>query len=286
MVCADHAAWIGNADLKETLTDARKLADVLERAFRMYHYDMVLVFTDPYVEAQAMGCNVEFNPQPMLKQGKNDGSRTDRTAVVIEAARILNENVDVPVFASIKGPFTLASFLAGSREFLAMLLKDAAKANCYISSALDFQNDYLSRFLEVGVNIFIGDPMASASVISPELFKQFASLPLRRLINETRAAGAICGLHICGDTAPIMKELDDLGADLLSIEDITVPTRTVRMGGVATSTIHEGNREKIAGEIVRALNEPHLVLSTSCDVPMQTKEEHVHYMMETFGLHA
>lgn len=284
IVCTDHCAHLSKMDFVEMAHSGEKLAEVIEYGYRLYQYDMVLVFVDAYVEAQAMGCAIEFVPYPRLKADATRLLRmqtdADRTGEVIKAAKILKQQVDVPVFVSIKGPFTLAGFLTGLDEFLKMLIRDPEAAQTIIKEALDFQLAYLERLLEVDADIFIGDPIASASVISPRSFERFALPALKVLMGRIKDRRRIGGLHICGETGPIATALDECRADILSIEDITVPTKTLKMGGVSTATILGGDRPAIEAEVAAALREAHLVVSTSCDVPVETPADNIKAMIE------
>lgn len=284
IVCADHCAHLLKTNFKEIATDGKKLAEVLEYCYRIYKYDMVLVFSDPYIEAEAMGCKIEFCPYPMIVDTPKNLSfksiKNNRTKVVIESVELLKKNVDVPVFVSIKGPFTLASFICGTERFLKMVLGDENRAQEYLEYATNFQLKYLSELIKHEVNVFIGDPMASASVISPEIFKKFAFKPLKILIKEITKAGLISGIHICGDTKPIVRLLDQLDANILSIEDITLKTNTLKMGGVHTHTILNGERKDIKREIINASSQQSLILSTTCDVPVQTPVENIKAMVK------
>ena len=149
-----------------------------------------------------------------------------------------------------------------------------------IDTATNFQLAYLKKLLKIPVHIFIGDPMASSSVISPHIFEKFACEPLKILIKQIKSAGMIAGIHICGDTKPIINIIDNLNADILSIEDITVKTKTLKMGGVSTLTLLNGDKTKIKKEIESALKEDFLILSTSCDVAVHTPVENVKTMVE------
>lgn len=278
IVCADHCAHLLRMDLAEVAREGVKLARVLEYGNQLYQYDMVLVFSDPYVEAQALGCPVKFSPAPTLL-GPRSNQKIDRTDEIIKAAEILKHNVEVPIFVSIKGPFSLASFLIGIEDFLKALIAAPKKAEAVINQALEFQIGYLDRLLKIGANIFLGDPVASSSVISPKLFERFAFKPLQILIKKIKENGLITGVHVCGETKPIIPLLDELGADILSIEDVTPKTRTLKMGGVATDTILAGDDTRIKSEIKQALNEPYLILATSCDVPTATDSKNIKLMM-------
>jgi len=274
LVCADHCAHLLNINFSEVARDGEKLAYVLTYGYRLYGYDMVLVFSDPYVEAQSLGCPVRLEPFPCLLGPKSD-KRLDRTGEIIRAAEILKNTLDVPLFVSIKGPFSLASFLFGIGDFLKMLVRNDKEARYAIEQTTEFQKTYIERLLSLKVNIFIGDPVASTSVISPEMFAKFAYTPLKVLITMVRDKGLLSGIHICGETRPILHILDTLGTDILSIEDITPETRTLKMGGVSTGTILYGDTNKISEEVKSALSEPNLIVSTSCDVPVDTSPENI-----------
>ncbi len=301
IVCVDHCAHLLNMNFAEVAFDGEKIAQVLAYGYNLYQYDMVLVFVDAYVEAQAMGCKVKFTPYPRLlesselirenfikalrlKSGKIKGSRLNsgknRTGEIIKAAKILKKKVDVPIFVSIKGPFTLAAFIYGIENFLKLLLVDDKKAKDVLERAIDFQTKYLKQLLALEVNIFIGDPLGSASVISPELFEKYACEPLGILIKKTKEENRYAGIHICGETKPIIPMLDELGADILSIEDISPKTKTLKMGGVSTTTILNSSQKEIEAEVRQAMTESYLILSTSCDVPIETKPENIKTMIE------
>lgn len=278
IVCVDHCAHISNMKFSDVAADGEKIAQVLLHGFHCYQYDMVLLFLDAYIEAQALGCPVRFTPFPTLLGSRSiDGF--DRTNEIIKAAQILMKRIKVPLFVSIKGPFTLASFLTGMQDFLKMTLKNPKHAKEIIEQALDFQMKYLERLLDIGVNIFIGDPVASATVISPSVFRDFAYEPLKVLVTRVRERGCFSGIHICGDTAPLIPILDTLGTDILSIEDITIKSTTLKMGGVSTSTILRGSPAEIRAEMEIALQEPRLILSTSCDVPVETNPDNIKKMI-------
>lgn len=279
MVCADHGAYLLNLEFKEVAEDGKKLAQVIQHCYELYRYDMVLVFSDPYVEAQAMGCPVILDPYPTLL-GPAAKPSTDRTQEIIHAAEILRKELEVPVFVSIKGPFTLAAFLAGIEYFLKMILKDESETSQFLQAALRFQLRYLDRLLTHGVNIMIGDPLASSSVISPSIFYKYAFTGIKTLAEKTKNHGAIVAVHICGEVEPISKYLDDLAADILSIENTGIRTETVKMGGVGTNTILKGDSARIRSEIENALKNNSIIISTACDVPPHTNPMNIKKMLQ------
>jgi uroporphyrinogen-III decarboxylase len=278
LVCADHCAHLLKIQFSEVATSGEKLAEVLAYGYDRYQYDMVLVFSDPYVEAQALGCPVELDPYPIL-HGPRSNEHFDRTNEIMKATETLKRDLDIPIFVSIKGVFSLAAFLGGVEHFLKILLKRESEAKEFLQQAMQFQDTYLDSILSLGVNVFIGDPLASSSVISPTIFQKHALNPLKILIEKVKAKQMLAGIHICGDTRPIIEMLDGIRADILSVEDITTPTDTLRMGGVSTQTILNGDAATISAEVKSALHVTPLILSTSCDIPPQTHPDNIMTMI-------
>lgn len=282
MICADHGAHLLNMRFKQVAENGERLAQAVLHCYELYRHDMVLVFSDPYVEAQAMGCPVKFNPYPTLL-GPANGHSVDRTGEIVHAAEILKNSIDVPIFVSIKGPFTLAAFLAGIERYLKMVLKKEPEASQFLREALQHQIHYLGRILSLGVNIMIGDPLASSSVISPSIFHKYAFKGLQALLSKAKSHGAITAVHICGDVRAISNYLDDLGTDILSIEDMEIQTATLKMGGVGTNTILDGNIGRMRSEVGAAFKNKNLILSTTCDVPPHTPPENIKAMIRIAG---
>jgi MtaA/CmuA family methyltransferase len=278
LVCADHCAHLLNVPFSEVAANGSRLAEVLAYGYDQYKYDMVLVFSDPYVEAQALGCPVRLNPYPTL-QGARANIKVDRTPAILKAAEILKRDLDAPVYVSIKGAFSLAAFLGGVENFLRIIIKKESEAEKFLEQAMEFLGNYLNSILALGVNVFIGDPLASSSVVSPSVFRKYALEPLRNLVARIKGQGVVAGVHICGDTRPIIDSLDRIGADILSVENIMVRTKTLLMGGVRTQTILNGHTTSIESEARDALAMAPLILSTSCDVPPQTKPKSILTML-------
>ena len=281
LVCADHCVWLLKKEFSEVAHDPEQLADAFEYGLNLYACDAVMLFVDAYVEAEAMGCTVRYAPYPQL-MGPRSEKRVDRTGIVIDTAVLLQQRMSVPVFVSVKGPFSLASFLAGVENFLKMTLTDEKAARGLIGDALDHQISYVKRLLNTGAHFFIGDPVASASVISPDVFSDFALEPLKILCRHIKSGDRIAGIHICGDTAPIITKLDDIDADILSVEDITPRTRTVKMGGVSTNSLISNDSKRVHEEVKAALAMYPLILSTSCDVPVQTVPDILKTMISSY----
>lgn len=299
MVAANHAARLAGITLRRAVTDAAALADVLYTAFLRYGADGTVVFADTVVEAEALGCRVEIpeDEDPYLLESPGttglepvDPEKAGRLPVMLATIRKLVGMTSgrVPILGSLKGPFSLAAFLAGADSFLADLLEQPARARDFLRVALDNQRRYLAAIVRAGGLPFIGDPVASGSMVGPELFGEFARPGLARLVDDAHELGAPVGLHICGDTSRVLGHMRATGADFISIDDIDLALARRElgadmtiMGNVSTELLLAGTPQQVrkAAERCLELGRPRLILSSACDVPPEAPAENVEAMV-------
>lgn len=295
MVAANHAARLEGFSISEAVTQPDTLARVLYSAYRFYGYDLVMVFSDTMVEAEAMGAQVLIpedddpfllEPPRVSKLEPADPRKDGRMPVVLEATRRLKELLEdeAPILTSLKGPFSLASFLHGIDKLLEDLLTDPERAHEFLRLATENQLAYAEAIIEAGGIPFIGDPVASGSLISPEMFREFACPYLKQLIRTVHESGVRAGLHICGETRALLADMARTGADFLSIDEMDlalarreVGESAVLMGNVSTKLMLEGPADEVtqASRNCLARGGQGLILSSSCDVPTDSPKENV-----------
>jgi len=295
MVVANHAARLEGFSISEAVTQQDTLARVLYSAYRHYGYDLVMVFSDTMVEAEAMGAQVIIpdDDDPFLLEPPRvsslepaDPDKDGRMPVVLGATRRLKALLDdeAPILTSLKGPFSLASFLHGIDKFLEDLLTDPGRAHEFLRIATDNQVAYAEAIVKAGGIPFIGDPVASGSLVSPEMFREFARPYLEQVIRAVHQSGAKAGLHICGETKALLADMVATRADFLSIDEMDmaqarekVGENTALMGNVSTRLMLEGTADQVARASRECLERggKSLLLSTSCDVPTGAPKENV-----------
>jgi uroporphyrinogen decarboxylase len=300
MVAANHAARLEGYSMREVATDPEALARALYAAYRFYGYDGIMVFTDTVVEAEAMGAQVVITddedpfllePPRVGKLEPADPERDGRMPVVLGAIRrlVALTRGEVPVLGSLKGPFSLASFLAGPDRFLADLLERPDRAGDFLRVATDNQRRYLAAIVAAGGVPFVGDPVASGSMIGPDMFRESARPHIARLVDDAHALGVPAGLHICGDTSRMLRHMAETRAELVSVDDIDlaharreVGDDTVLMGSVSTALLLEGSPGQVreAAERCLELGMPRLILSSACDVPTDAPAENVRALVD------
>jgi len=89
----------------------------------------------------------------------------------------------------------------------------------------------------------IGDALAGPNLISPEMYRQFAFEPEKKLIKEVQDYGIPFSLHICGNTNSIIEDMGKTGAKIIEIDweldmknaRALLPETTVLMGNIDPS---------------------------------------------------
>jgi uroporphyrinogen decarboxylase len=108
-----------------------------------------------------------------------------------------------------------------------------------------------------------------------------------------RSSGALCLLHVCGDVTHLLEELALTGAEGICLdskvnlqrEAVRVPSSIVILGNIDPKRVMQrGTAEDVRWEVRRLLrnmkNARNFVLSTGCDVPVDTPMRNLEAMME------
>ncbi len=64
----------------------------------------------------------------------------------------------------------------------------------------------------------IGAGDAAASLISPEMYREFALPYEQRICEAIHAAGGTVKLHVCGNTSALLADMATCGADLFNLD--------------------------------------------------------------------
>ncbi len=303
IIAADHAAHLTGRKLSDVVQSADLLSSSLLETYRHYDGDFIVVFSDVNVEAEAMGARLDFpedsppfvgeiiEPEALkITMPLCDG----RLPMMVEAVQRIAKQMrrEMPVFASMKDPFSATALACGIEPFLVLLVNQPERAHHALAIALQNQKSYLEALLETGADIIIGAPLASGGILGPSHFRHFAFQPIYELLSMIKNRGRIAGVHLCGDAEPILDQLVQLPADFLSLEafDLThwkrilsdQHMRPALMGYVPThfflSADPETIQKEVENECCALAGCPH-VLATACDVPQTSIPEKIQHFM-------
>lgn len=289
--------------------DGRLLARAQVAAYRRFGHDGVRIFTDLYVQAEAMGARVaepEDETAHLAAPAVTDAAGIDRLRVpdprrdgnlpvFLEAMSIAVQEIgaEVPVTGALTAPFTNASFLVGADELARLTLRAPRTVHRLCELSLEGCLRYADAMLDLGCTPSLTDPMSSCSVVSPRAFRELSLPYLRRLVDHVHARGKAVTLHICGNTAPIWEAMADTGADCLSLDDQVdlaaakerVGARVRLMGNVRPSEVMlQGTpaevRRAVHACVAAALGTPRgHVVASGCSLATETPFANIDAMM-------
>jgi uroporphyrinogen decarboxylase len=272
----------------------------LQRRFRP---DGLFFFMDLSVEASALGLPVRFplDESPSVEQhpvrSKEDLMRFStvdiladgRVAVYIETMRLMARYLDVLKGGYVIGPFSLAGLLLGATEAAMATVMDPQ----LLHAVLRFSSGVVSRYaraLERAGADMIAILEPTASFLSPAQFREFAGRYLQDIISTLRTVPI---LHVCGQTSNLIDAMVETGAHGLSLDSMVdfptvikrVPEDVVLVGNLDTVQVMI---EMAPNQVYRATRNlveamqpyPNFILSTACDLPMETPLENIHAMMD------
>ena len=307
MVAGWAAANFSDLPPAELALDPKGIVDVQIRARESMGYDALFAYADPLYIPEAFGCKVRFletgplaDPLPIKVTSMvdvdglslPDARREGRLPLILEAVKDLSEygDGDLPVLGLFEGPFTTTCRILEPELIMRMVYKNRAVLEALLDKVTAFLLKFAEALVENGANaIFLPEPTASASMISPTMFRQFVLPRLKKLTQNLKVP---CILHICGDTSPTLKAMGESGAKVLSLDqcmDLS-SSRAVVKDGVLGGNVDPinallmGSKEQVVNDTLNCLRKAgtkRFVLMTGCGVPPNTPLENVKIMIRT-----
>jgi uroporphyrinogen decarboxylase len=298
-------ASVLNVPLCAFFTDAGVMADVMIRGCRMFGFDGVQLSMGVTGEAEALGARTEqpADGAPLLRQhllaelgdlprlAAVDPAAGGRMPMFYRAVQQVVQTTggDTFVLPTLRGPLLAASQLRGVQEILMDLLDSPDEAE----RVLDFTAATALRLgtwlLGSGAHgLLLGEATCSPNFISPRMYRRFVLPRHHELVRGLKAAGwQAVGLHICGDTRPILDDIASTGVDFLDI-DYQVPAATALAhvaGRIAlrgnldpSADFRFGQADDVATKTRTLLHEARgqrWIMSSGCDIPPGTPAENI-----------
>lgn len=220
----------------EAHLDAHKMAVLAASTYRLFGFECAVVPFDVAVEAEALGCPINFYPDtdeeeilyPTVSskvatttseiQLPTDIAGTGRIPVVAEAIKLLKQDVgsDVAVGTYVLGPFTMAGQIMELDQLLKVCIKDPEAVKRVLDVLTDFLLSIIQVYTDAGADyITVREMGAGSDVLRPALFKKIAQPHLIQLFDRIELPKV---LHICGKTNAIIGFMNECGAHALSVE--------------------------------------------------------------------
>jgi len=300
-----HGGHLTGVDAETYLKSSDEIVKGVSKSIEEYNPDGVPVVFDLQIEAEILGCNLQWaphNPPAVvshpLAQGKtladlkvpsiNDG----RIPVVIEATKMLRKKYqDIALYGLITGPFTLALHLMGTDIF--MKLYEAPEE---VIEVMEFCTKVALKMSEYLVNagcdiIAVVDPMTSQ--IDSLTFENFVTPYSTRIFDYVREREKLSSFFVCGHAQQNIEAMCNCKPDNVSIDE-NIPLEFVKeialkkgisFGGNMKLTVvllmgDEDDSRDNALECLDMGGKKGFILAPGCDLPMETPHVNIKAVTE------
>jgi len=154
--------------------------------------------------------------------------------------------------------------------------------------------------LDAGCRIAnFGDPTASGSLINGDTYKEFCTKHVTKLVKNYRKEYKVpFYMHVCGETAPVAKEICATGVDLFSVDFMNnlteirglIGDKVILAGNLnPMDVIWKGTPETVMAASKKIIDEvkgTRFVLATGCETPRDTPLENLQAMKKAVEKYA
>ena len=270
---------------------------------KRFNADFVTIIDDPIICCETLGAKVlksdyDFPsaPEPLVERPTDlaalripDPFKTGRMPVNLESIKLLAEASGKPLFISIEGPFTLAGRIMG----VPGLARAIVKSPSFIKDVLDFTTQVVAEYARAasaaGTDLIsISEP--TAVILPPEGFEGLVQENLQKVFDS------LCcwkSLHICGNASHILYLILRIRSDGLSLDQVMdlpslapiLPDNMVLFGNIPPKEVMvdmepEDVRAATLDLLISTAELPYFILSTGCDLLMDTPFENMDAFME------
>ncbi len=285
LIGVDAATYLQSADL---------IVQGVTEAIRLYQPDGVPVTFDLQVEAEALGCELQWaqeNPPAVashvletksLGELRVPDAGSGRIPVVLAASeRLARAGHDVALFGLVTGPFTLALHLQGTSIFMEMYDRPEA-----VKELLQFTTEVAicmaGLYADAGCDVIaLVDPMTSQ--ISPETFREFVSPCAKQVFDSVRTRGLLSSFFVCGHAQKNVEAMCQTGPDNICVDEnipLDFVKRTCLTYGVSfggnmplTTVLLMGTEDDARRSALRCMDiggDTGYILAPGCDLPYGT----------------
>jgi uroporphyrinogen decarboxylase len=303
-----YCSQLTDYTVKEILTDAQKSAEAHMAFYNRFRPDSVIVYNDIYLEAEAVGCEMEFpedrisHPKSLLLEDKSqlaklrvpDPKKDARLPYFLELCERVSSEVKKTAAMGLghSGPWNLAMHLRGAEN----LMMDTVDDPDFVHELMGFTTQVVQTLgetlIEARFSPSIGEAYASCSLISPKIYKDFIKPYHTKLCEDFKSKGGFLALHICGLIDPIIQDIIDTGISFFSLDspsslekfEEAVGKKIVVMGNVPTTHFSTGTSDEMEAAVrhcIEAASEGSgYILSSGCEIPIDSTEDRIEHYFE------
>jgi uroporphyrinogen decarboxylase len=268
-------------------------AQAIKKLSEVYPTVATTVIMDLTLEAEAFGCNIEFQENDMphilgrllnsaedIENLKVPDLNAGRIQEYLTANRLTVENTkDKPVFAGVIGPFSLAGRLFDMSEIMVACYIEPDAIMMLLDKCTEFIINYCRELKRIGCSgVVIAEP--AAGLLSNDDCKAFSSEYIKKLVDELQDENFLVILHNCGNTGHCTEAMLCTGANAYHFGNAIDMVETLQycpkdkliLGnvdpvGVMKMKTPAEIKTYVADLLNRTARFDNFVLSTGCDLP-------------------
>lgn len=287
---------------REFATSGPTMAEAQLKAREMFGLDAITACSDAFRISADLGGEMvypESKPPHLarpLVRSESDLRRLPRPDPSVRGSRMADRALgvrdmvraagqDCLVLGWVDMPFAEACSVCGVSEFMVMAFDNARLAHAVLEFLTVIVIDFALHQLAQGAPM-IGAGDAAASLISPEMYREFARPYEQRVCAAIHGAGGLVKLHVCGNTTPLLGDLVGSGADLFNVDHLVDFSRACEVYGQAGKCF-KGNINPVAGILqadaascqkktracLAAAAGRRYMLSAGCEIPGEVSDE-------------
>jgi uroporphyrinogen decarboxylase len=283
---------ITGATVREAVTQADAQADAVLALHERFNTPVMLTAMDLSAEAETYGCEVRMYDEEIptvigrlvtdqigINQLPRPCPGDLRTAVHLEAARLLAASGKAPVLGGLIGPFSLAGRIFGVSEALEATAAEPDMILTLLEKVTDFLLEYTQAFREAGAaGVIMAEP--AAGLLSPRGLGKFSAPFVRRIVEAVQTEDFSLILHNCGARLVHLPKVLESGAEIYHFGapmDIAaaleqVDEQIILCGNLdPTAVFFSGTEAEVEQQTLELMNATrpyrNFIASSGCDLP-------------------
>jgi uroporphyrinogen decarboxylase len=292
--------------VKDAVQNGEVHALAIKRLNEVYPVAAKTVIMDLTLEAEAFGCQIEFQENDMphilgrlvsnaeeIENLKVPELTAGRVAEYLKANRLTVESTkDKPVFAGVIGPFSLAGRLFDMSEIMVACYMEPEAITNLLKKCTSFILKYCLELKNIGCSgVVIAEP--AAGLLSNEDCQHFSSEYIKKIVDAVQDDTFLVILHNCGNQGHCTEAMLNSGANAFHFGNAIDMVETLKncpkdkliMGNVdPVGVMKMSSAREVKAFVIDLLNKTsefdNFVLSTGCDLPPHVPSENISAFFE------
>jgi uroporphyrinogen decarboxylase len=285
----------------DAVQDGEVHAQAIKKLAEVYPSAATTVIMDLTLEAEAFGCQIEFQENDMphilgrlltcaedIENLKVPDLYAGRMQEYLKANKLTVElGIDKPVLAGVIGPFSLAGRLYDVSEIMMACYIEPDSIMLLLDKCTEFIINYCRELKRIGCSgVVVAEP--AAGLLANEDCQVFSSLYVKRLVDELQDETFTIVLHNCGNRGHCTDAMLYTGANAYHFGNAIDMVETLKycpkdkliMGNVDPVGVMKMQspteiKAYISDLLKRTSGFDNFVLSTGCDLPPHVPAENV-----------